>query len=780
MIAISMPCWDGTMARNHQGMLTANYSYRNVWDLDEGKDHDATPKGLHDQWKLTPSIMDPNSFAFSSFANQPPGYYTPTPGGVNTLYHSQAGDLHTPGMGMTIGTPLSLPQSASTLPSVNLNTPMQAFQQLRGLSAHRYDNPGYVPSPQTFAPSSFLHHQDSGYGAPSQSPLSPHVKTDPRMPPPDQASIMMPRLDSGVASASGFREKCVLSNDEWMAQTDRFSFRYHATLNAPTAMIKHADEIPISYLNKGQAYTLNITDTRFGSHEVSTARYRTFVRVSFEDEEQRQKPGACWQLWKEGRGTNEAHHRDGKLLAVEYVDTNQGGDEETRRQQVELQQNSFDGFYVNWCPNPFSGRSECAISVRFNFLSTDFSHSKGVKGIPVRLCAKTEKLSPTSSMNPTDNEPEVCYAKVKLFRDHGAERKLANDIAHVKKQIEKLKQSISQVEAGLPSFNKRKRSSSISKPLAKGPGKTIKHKRTWSMESDGEGLQSTPEEDLVMKLNTTQDMFSSTRPVSVLFLRGDPEDDPDLFPVRLPAESQDVVPMVRTETWESKASTASTPVTSAISPTSSSNAIVSPRLAAIALQAPSDFATRRSIDAQLSRSSQSTSRTHSMAQQTAGASGKMINVVGIDHAYQAPPERLVKPGKFPLSYYSQVLTFVPVACFYVRHRDSREPYHRAVYIMQRTVKDLVHSISHKFGVEASTVLRVTHINQKGLQIVVDEDVVRELPEGQDMIVEFSPANQDFHLKAELPEAIDTQAMVDGDLGSIHPHDHDGLEMWLNF
>ena len=58
-------------------------------------------------------MLDPSSFSFASFANQPPGYYTPTPGGTNTIYHPQAGDLHTPTLsfGMGLGTPLSMPTS---------------------------------------------------------------------------------------------------------------------------------------------------------------------------------------------------------------------------------------------------------------------------------------------------------------------------------------------------------------------------------------------------------------------------------------------------------------------------------------------------------------------------------------------------------------------------------------------------------------------------------------------------------------------------------------------
>ena len=49
-------------------------------------DLDPTPKASTEvQFRFTPSLLDPNSSAFVAFAAQPPGYYTPTPGGSSTL-----------------------------------------------------------------------------------------------------------------------------------------------------------------------------------------------------------------------------------------------------------------------------------------------------------------------------------------------------------------------------------------------------------------------------------------------------------------------------------------------------------------------------------------------------------------------------------------------------------------------------------------------------------------------------------------------------------------------
>jgi hypothetical protein len=342
-------------------------------------------------------------------------------------------------------------------------------------------------------------------------------------------------------------------------------------------MIKQPDEIPVTYLNKDQAYSISVFDITPPA-SLQPLKYRTYIRVSFKDELQRSEPAACWQLWKEGRGSNEAHQRGSKLLAVEFVDHIQGGDDDHRHPQIELEKASFNGFCVTWSPNPAIGTSACAISVRFNFLSTDFSHSNGVKGIPVRLCAKTELLIPNDGLS----NAEVCYCKVKLFRDHGAERKLSNDVAHVKKAMEKLKQQIAQMDMGGANFGKRKRSSGAI-PVKSSDSRPVKvpiHKRTWSMDSQENGGKLSAEDDLNLKFVMMQDMFSSTRPVSVLSLRGDEQDDADLFPVALPGDMHDIKfeALSRQSTRESLHNVdLASGASNILSPSNSSASINSPR-----------------------------------------------------------------------------------------------------------------------------------------------------------------------------------------------------------
>lgn len=696
-------------------------------------DQDPTPRATNEPWRFTPSLMDPSSFAFASFANAPPGYYTPTPGGTNTIYHPQAGDLHTPTLsfGMGLGTPLSMPTTDAAMHHGAAMVDMTAFHGAAGMHPSQFQqhqfNPfvqQHHPPPPAFAPSSFV-HQDTGYETMDQdgSPMDS-----------DNADERMGSIDTTFNSHSpmvGFQSRQYGMPMTMAMHPSAEKFRFHATLNAPTAMIKHADEIPVTYLNKGQAYSLSIVDTQPTLPIAPGTRLRTYVRVSFEDDQQRQKPGVCWSLWKEGRGTNEAHQRGGKLQAVEYVEAGQPAEGDDKRTRVELESASFDGFSVIWTPG-VNGAVECNVAVRFNFLSTDFSHSKGVKGIPVRLCAKTSLYTPDGSPS-GDSSQEICYCKVKLFRDHGAERKLSNDVAHVKKTIDKLKQQIAQAESGLKDFGKRKRAGAPIKGSADNqrPGKVQKHKRTWSMSSassagggsSGGGAtaaRNALEEDLHFKLQTLQDMFTSTRPVSVLYLRGEDLDDPDAHPVSLPGDTLDLSKIESREStnaWRDR-STHSSVTGSLVSPSPSSLSLHS----AASVGGPSaPWQERVSSDPSSRQGSDQPSRIPKS--DDAGNLSGWIEALGVDNSYRPPPERAIRP----------------VACFYVRQTpkepDARE-YHKAIYLMQRTIGEFVTRISSKWNIDSNRVSRVVHTLQNGLEVEMDDDVIQELSEGQDMTLEI--------------------------------------------
>ncbi|KAJ2998298.1 hypothetical protein NUW58_g366 [Xylaria curta] len=683
------------------------------------RDQDPTPRASGAEWRFTPSLLDAPPFSFTNFTNQPPGYYTPTPGGTNTYYQNQAGDLHTP-MAMGLSTPLSLPTGDGAIQAGPGVLDMSHFQPTLVSQPFRPQyNPYVQPSPQqpSFAPSSFV-HQDTGYETMDHdgSALSPEGSSG-------RVGSMDANFHSQSPQLMGFPggRFGVTTGHALPPSADKF--RFHCTLHAPTAMIRQADEIPITYLNKGQAYSFSIVDTGLTLPAPPGTKYRTFIRISFEEHEQREKPGVCWSLWKEGRGTNEAHQRGGKLQAVEYVEAGQpvGGDD--KRARTELESSSFDGFCVTWTPG-VNGPAECNLAVRFNFLSTDFSHSKGVKGIAVRLCAKTSIASTTES--PADPVSEICYCKVKLFRDHGAERKLANDIAHVKKSIDKLRQQIAQAESGGKDFGKRKRGGAHNKVQDR-PGKVMKHKRTWSMSSassaDGGGTARTSslEDDLNCKLQTMQDMFSSPRPISILYLRGADLDDPDLHPVSLPGES---VGLSRVNSRDSVAWRDRRSARNSVAESS----LVSPSPSSISLQSATGAApwTEKSASGDLRRLSDQPIKI-AKTDDDGNLSG-WIEALGVDPTYKPPAE---KPT-------------TSIACFYVARKESTDPderiLYRAVYLAERTLSNFISRIIAKWSLDSTRVTRAVRLLASGLEVDMDDDVIHELPEGQDMILNVVEVN----------------------------------------
>lgn len=67
-----------------------------------------------------------------------------------------------------------------------------------------------------------------------------------------------------------------------------------------------------------------------------------------------------------------------------------------------------------------------------------------------------------------------------------------------------------------------------------------------------------------------------------------------------------------------------------------------------------------------------------------------------------------------------------------------ERYYRTIYLRERTGQDLILRICEKCGVDASKVSRILHTdpNKAGLEILVDDDFVQQMTEGQDMTVKI--------------------------------------------
>ncbi|KAJ5918698.1 hypothetical protein N7454_009842 [Penicillium verhagenii] len=461
-----------------------------------------------------------------------------------------------------------------------------------------------------------------------------------------------------------------------IASEETETFRFRTILQAPTAMINEGGDPPLSYLNKGQVYYLTVLDSTPPQKIDKAATYRTFVRVSFDQEQARSNSAAFWQLWKEGRGIPQDHQQEETPYAVEYV----GGDSF----QFQVEQKNFDGFCVTWKMNSVTGFNSCHIPLCFNFLSTDFTRSKGVRGSPVRLCSKTEELT-TFDEPVISSEPEVCFCKVQVFRDHGAERKLSNDHSNLMRGIEKLKHRISNAELGWSS-RKRKRGRPVAKNLKKLRQDDV------SEQLNQAGLRS--------KLFGLEKMALSSHSRTVLTLRGDKDDDPDLHPIHLLEDENGskTVPIkngmdtsTRMDEWE----------------------IVTPP-----------------------NSNHSDTETPAIPQMVADddLSPGFIKVNRIDFFDQGVTSRHRNSGK-KLTLLTQL-----VACFYIRLlEDDLQEYYRAIYLSERTIEELAKKISEKYDIESLDLFNVFYINENNLKIMVDDDFVHQMPEGQHMEIELRRA-----------------------------------------
>jgi hypothetical protein len=102
--------------------------------------------------------------------------------------------------------------------------------------------------------------------------------------------------------------------------------------------------------------------------------------------------------------------------------------------------------------------------------------------------------------------------------------------------------------------------------------------------------------------------------------------------------------------------------------------------------------------------------------------------------------------------------------------------------MQRTLKDFTNAIAAKWNIEPTKIIRALHVLDRGLEVVIEDDVIRELAEGQDIIMEIAEVHNSGYsqLKGEWEMSVDV--VVDSDnAGDAQNVVHtDGYELRLMF
>lgn len=180
---------------------------------------------------------------------------------------------------------------------------------------------------------------------------------------------------------------------------------------ASTAVKKKHDEQPVTYLNRGQAYLIDLNANTNSQQQYPPGTMTSTISIAFHESSHRQIAENYWKYWI----SQQEIPKEARAIGL---DTNQT----TGIYNIRLE--SFDRVSFDW-----NGRFGAKVYVRFNCLSTDFSRIKGVKGIPLRCVIETR----ANYMSLPDNSimykgtfqkehelfqyKETCYCKIKLFRD---------------------------------------------------------------------------------------------------------------------------------------------------------------------------------------------------------------------------------------------------------------------------------------------------------------------------------------------------------------------------
>ncbi|KAJ5100758.1 hypothetical protein N7456_006810 [Penicillium angulare] len=487
--------FDEVLKRQNSDGAHPNHSY--------GQDDAHLMTGGDFEYSPTPNLKGLSELNFSQsfntgltpldfLASQHPGCYTPRSRELGAIFHNQSGNLHSPSFKKLL-TPLDLHMNAGINNSLDLGRPdAQCIAPQIVQAVPDIQQPTYDLSTST--------HQNLVHGPMNeQESRSTAFDLFGFDPPANLGIISVANSAANTNTPSQVSPHNVTSLDFPYPQGKRKLFLPHYT-RSPSRLTRNQISLPYRLANTN----------RHGQQPPpppQALQYRTFIRITFDDERQILDPALYWRLWKEGRGMDEARQEGKGLTAVEYAPAN--GD----TSHIQLEQVFEDGFCVTWVVEPAASTQVCTVPIRFRFLSTDFNYSKGVKGVPLRFCAMTELLSP--KIAGTLSESEVCYCKVKLFRDHGAKRKQANDLQHVRKSIVKIEQKIKDMGLG------------------GGSGKRGRANNTSTDVKDSGPRSKVAKNSLEDKLAMSQGMLTSSRTLTVLSLRVAAEDDPDIYPVEI-------------------------------------------------------------------------------------------------------------------------------------------------------------------------------------------------------------------------------------------------------
>lgn len=231
-----------------------------------------------------------------------------------------------------------------------------------------------------------------------------------------------------------------------------FRSRYRTTLNAPVACSHERGE-EMTYLDRDQAYLISISDSAPSPEGNLPAKYHTSIQVSFENDQQKSHSAYYWNLWQSSHVRKDGTRDSEPLKGLEFAASSAAFAGIKQNVDFQLEETAVDRLSFTWTVMP-GERPQCQFALSFHFVSTDFSEAKGVKGVPLRLSALTREIT-LASKEESRNDLQISHCLVKVYRNHGAERKTAIDSKQIEKKIEKVRQQIVNQENALKAKIKR-------------------------------------------------------------------------------------------------------------------------------------------------------------------------------------------------------------------------------------------------------------------------------------------------------------------------------------
>ena len=399
--------------------------------------------------------------------------------------------------------------------------------------------------------------------------------------------------------------------------------------------------------------------------------------------------------------------------------------------QLNESETAFDRFSVTWSAPALQAKLK--IYVRFRFLSTDFSHSKGVKGVPVRLVSQTQMHQCKKSSDLYDlSLSDTSYSLIKLFRDRGAERKLANDKHHLERSISKLRTHTQQLLCQVENDSNRKIK------LRPGRGKNVVRLRDTSMLQPNDcntlaksyKCSTVPNQSIIIdhakkldKITAMEDILTSIKPITAFMLSTEHSDIDTR--VGLTGNATDAfMPQRMLETDQQ------------VMAISSSDGRDSPNKIQDSCQITPPIRGHPQI-------------------QLMKLHGKPVWVSEAEplkncSLYLAPPELCVyisicRPADDEDAFSKQL-----------NSENSGNERFLAVYILHRTLQQFVEVISRQVSNYLITKKEikwkeVIHIEKSGRRVIVNDELIKRLPQGQEIYVSFSEQRKLADLSEDATE-----------------------------